>query len=704
MLIEEAQRQRTTYETALKTAVQAGLEERRAGMDNVAKAPKVLQSVRRHFDKVNELNTETAGMIGQYETIKTLVIARRNLRALLRELSSLEEIPNKVAAINTQLESEDPPLLQIHESVWQLEKARVAVLHNVRDNPEQLRLLKALFSEVDALSQKLAAQLWKGLASTLELARRNPAKLVSILRVIERQTKLDESEGEAAAQAPEGGPPAPTPKDWFLQAQYQLNKAIHARFQEAFSDRVDSVSLTLQAANEVVDDLADVLDLVVPCFPPRYKIFDIFVDRYQQELYAIMASIADKGTNDVSHAEILDLISWTVSYFDRMHHLGVSADKLEPDVYDALNPLVLSYLSTSQNLMAGWLTNIIITDSKSPPIEADEGLFVTPAPTDVFKIVQEQLGLTEATGCARFQAAALERTAVVLTTFQGALSGELTDPDKVSQLPLEYICAQVNNNTRCAEEAGRLRQAAAAGLKSSNANAKEAAESAVATLKKVEAGFHDVAKTATGVLVDIMARDLEPLWGGMFEKEWYEGDPLVDVFASLLQYWNELEGRILPNFHRKMTARTLEGAIAGYMEALCTKKHSFDDRIGQRMIVDEQTMKDMFAQFPKASRTLSPWVMIMKHLRDILTTEYDTVQGQFESIRAIAPDFSAVIVERLLGMRKEVSGSISVMVNECRELEPDQAERLPDGPGGLPGVFGRIKDQVSRNLLTILKS
>jgi len=44
---------------------------------------------------------------------------------------------------------------------------------------------------------------------------------------------------------------------------------------------------------KIVDEIANVKDLVEPCFPPHYHIFELFVDRYHALLVELVRVIMD---------------------------------------------------------------------------------------------------------------------------------------------------------------------------------------------------------------------------------------------------------------------------------------------------------------------------------------------------------------------------------------------------------------------------
>jgi hypothetical protein len=77
------------------------------------------------------------------------------------------------------------------------------------------------------------------------------------------------------------------------------------------SDSDRTRNSTRQKVTEVT---AQVKDLVEPCFPPAYRIFELFVDRYHALLVELVADLMSRHASSLSAKDIIDIVSWLRDY------------------------------------------------------------------------------------------------------------------------------------------------------------------------------------------------------------------------------------------------------------------------------------------------------------------------------------------------------------------------------------------------------
>jgi len=65
-------------------------------------------------------------------------------------------------------------------------------------------------------------------------------------------------------------------------------------------------------------------------------------------------------------------------------------------------------------------------------------------------------------------------------------------------------------------------------------------------------GFHDMSKQAITLLVDIIFKDLKDTFDKLFHKEWYEGNIIDSVKATLEDYFEDIVGHIGESHFRRL--------------------------------------------------------------------------------------------------------------------------------------------------------
>ena len=76
---------------------------------------------------------------------------------------------------------------------------------------------------------------------------------------------------------------------------------------------------------KIVDELAMVKDLVEPCFPPHYQIFELFVGRYHALLVELVRVLMDQHSTSLMPSDIILIVNWLRDYHGQMDGLGAKA-------------------------------------------------------------------------------------------------------------------------------------------------------------------------------------------------------------------------------------------------------------------------------------------------------------------------------------------------------------------------------------------
>lgn len=212
-------------------------------------------------------------------------------------------------------------LLQAHRRLMDLECTRDNLLYeqhrlDTRGTPEP-GLIGAYFGQVQGLSDELAKQLWLVVQRALVTVRRDPTMLVSAMRIIEREEKMDRRLLERQRQS--SFLPPGRPKRWKNRMTEVLESTVSGRIESAQaetrqSDKMWLVRLLEITRRYVLDDLLIVKNLVVQCFPPDYNTLQLFLDLYHQAVSARVQELAD---DDLEPNEIVSLLTWVLNTYKR---------------------------------------------------------------------------------------------------------------------------------------------------------------------------------------------------------------------------------------------------------------------------------------------------------------------------------------------------------------------------------------------------
>lgn len=216
---------------------------------------------------------------------------------------------------------EQGELLQAHRKLMDLECSRDDLMYEQyrmdSKNVHDMNLIRSYFGQVQGLSEELSKQLWMVLQRAMVTVRRDPTMLVSVVRIIEREEKIDRKMLDRKKQT--GFIPPGRPKCWKNRMNEFLEGTVSARIESTQSETRESDKMWLVRLLEitrkyVLDDLTVVKNLMVQCFPPHYNTFQVFFDLYHK---SVSARVQELAAEDLEANEIVSLLTWVLNTYKR---------------------------------------------------------------------------------------------------------------------------------------------------------------------------------------------------------------------------------------------------------------------------------------------------------------------------------------------------------------------------------------------------
>ncbi|NXN85628.1 EXOC3 protein, partial [Bombycilla garrulus] len=299
-------------------------------------------------------------------------------------------------------------LLQAHRKLMDLECSRDNLMYEQyrmdSKNTHDMNLIHTYFGDMQKLSEELAKQLWMVVQRSLVTVRRDPTLLVSVVRIIEREEKIDRRMLDRKKQT--GFIPPGRPKKWKEKMFNILERTVSTRIEGTQADTRESDKMWLVRHLEIIrkyvlDDLLVAKTLLDQCFPPHYDIFNRLLNMYHQALATRMQELA---AEDLEANEIVSLLTWVLNTYTSVEMMGNSELSPEVDVnsLDALisqnvvDQLLSKYMSTLTSNIIGWLRKALETDKKdwikeTEPEADQDGYYQTTLPAIVFQMFEQNL-------------------------------------------------------------------------------------------------------------------------------------------------------------------------------------------------------------------------------------------------------------------------------------------------------------------------
>ena len=258
------------------------------------------------------------------------------------------------------------------------------------------------FAPVSELSLKMEKQLKFILRRTLNTVRKDPKVIVTALRVIEREEKVD---AECQSRFKSTGFSHPDrPKNWKSKTMEVLKLNVMERVEGNQLDDREQNRMWLVRHLELIrmitkEDLRVAKTLCVPVFPPHYNILEHFIDLYHEALSNRLKEIISHGLQDQEYVTVLNWIIQTYPGPELMKSTDLQINpKLVKPLLDqaTIDKLQEDYLTKMKDNYNEWMKNALNLESgdwkSSQDPELDENnSFHTTAPKIIFQMIDENL-------------------------------------------------------------------------------------------------------------------------------------------------------------------------------------------------------------------------------------------------------------------------------------------------------------------------
>lgn len=599
-------RKKASVDTMLKTAVQSQLDGVRTGLNQLQSALQDVYEIKQSLDEVEETYKSIQPLHKKLMDVNLENSRFCQLAAAMENLKHIFTVPESVR--KTQELINEGKLLQAHKHLTDLESARDDLMFELFKQPQQSPTdnvtLEKYFKDVVVLSESLGKQLWVIIQRTLSSVRREPTLIVTALRIIEREERMDKAVLERQTQT--GFMPPGRPKNWRAKCFEILENSISQKIEgNQLEDRqsnkmwlVRHLELTRQL---MIEDLRVVKTMLPPIFPPEYDIVKRYVGMYHRTLSSYLQEMIRQG---LEGNEFVTLLTWVNSYYstELMRHpeLNIDASDLGPLLENnVIDDLQNQYLRTMKFNIMEWMKNSLVQDKKDwfrvehPDADGD-GYYSTSLPVIIFQMMEQNLQVARLIG-EDLVKKVLELFADELSLFAKDYTAEiesykdrhLQDRSEIKFF-LHYMIANINNCLSFGEYMKQLR----------NRYLKEDFEEDEENIRKdrfqqLNDTFLKIAKTGTSIILEEVFIDLKnsKVFEEILTKTWLQSSHFVDIIcATWADYSNDFI-HLKPRFNNEVVEAGQKRVLMEYLKSLFTKKLQFKT-YDERKIAAEKLVKE----------------------------------------------------------------------------------------------------------------
>lgn len=669
-------RKKASVEARLKAAIQSQLDGVRTGLTQLHTALVDVKDIQNSLADVSKDWRQSINTIESLKDVKDAVVQHSQLASAVENLKNIFSVPEIVASTQQLIEQAD--LLQAHRKLMELECSRDDLMYEQyrmdSRNTSDMHLISIYFEDVQGLSDELAKQLWMVLQRSMVTVRRDPTMLVSVVRIIEREEKIDRRMVDRKRQT--GFIPPGRPKRWKDKMFQVLEGTVSTRIEgtQAVTREADKMWLVrlLEIMRKyVLDDLIVVRNLMVQCFPPHYDTFNRFFSLYHN---AVSSRVTELAAEDLEANEIVSLLTWVLNTYkssEMMGHPELSAEcdinSLEPLLpQDVVDELLSKYIQTFTSNITGWLRKALETDKKdwqkeTEPEADQDGYYQTTLPAIVFQMFEQNLQVAAQID-GDFREQVLKLCLKQMNTFLLRYREEVVlykeehlRDRKLLQCYVQYMIAIINNCQTFRESINSLKRKYSQAPEPTDCDA------------AIERTLNDVAKEGCQYLLDEVFLDLENHLNELLTRKWLSGSHAVDTICVTVEdYFNDFN-KIKNPYNQEMTGEALRRVVVEYLKAVMQKRITFknaDERRdgAERMIKEGEQFKFLFRKLAAGEDTDRLCGSIAAIAEVFKLTDPTLLYLEVSTLVSKYPDIREEHVQALLAVRGDASREMRQMI------------------------------------------
>jgi exocyst complex component 3 len=384
-----------------------------------------------------------------------------------------------------------------------------------------------------------------------------------------------------------------------------ITSSIHTKVEDAYNRFQDNAVSFLGNMTWFYQDIIRIVKDVVPCFPPDYEIYSLYLREYHKALNTVVKKIA-ASKSDAS--ALLTLYEWLKEYRTNMKELKIPPELLDPPLLDGKEQsLIEDYVHLIILKLDEWSANLMKTEvaefvKRDQPPELDsDGLYGTQGGVILFQMVNQQIDLATESGQGAILAKVVGEVNRVMRGIQAQWSKvvdaefkkQIEKPDEVTGGLVEYCIALANDQIKSADFAeGLLARIEPLVSDKYRIPINERLNDAID-------GYLDIAKKCMQTLIDIIFNDLKEATKNLFQLPWYDG-VVTQIIVTMRDYMADYQSYLNPSLLELLVEDLIDTFLLTYLNALAGANKLKMPAAAERIKDDATEVLDFFTTIAPA--------------------------------------------------------------------------------------------------------
>eukprot|EP00236_Picocystis_salinarum_P004190 CAMPEP_0183829060 /NCGR_PEP_ID=MMETSP0807_2-20130328/3112_1 /TAXON_ID=88271 /ORGANISM="Picocystis salinarum, Strain CCMP1897" /LENGTH=755 /DNA_ID=CAMNT_0026074267 /DNA_START=29 /DNA_END=2296 /DNA_ORIENTATION=+ len=570
----------------------------------VEEAVESVQFIDSTLRNIRYLTEDCQGLITSKQTVHELSIVRRNLEKVIEHVEVVSSVESRAQKVQEMLRNPSN-FVKAYEKLAALEadiaSLLSAVAKDAKDPQQGVEALEAFFVKVGKTNTIVEDHLWHICDDIVSLCENRPFEVVEYAKVIQCQEIIEEKRRSNKVQF--------TEKRW----RDKFIKRLQSRAKQKFQSMIEQADSGTLPPTDICSELTDKLvglvnyyDIVKPCFPPNFMIFEAVQKTYHEQITAVIG-ILGKQYRDLSNTEIIEILSFVESYQDLMQTLDVSerdlwipvhsAENVEGKVTFGVRFLLAEYRKRLLNSLKSWNMKLMELELSDPPKQRNTGKYWSPTMVDMFHSVNEQINTVTTAGNGALKIFVTETCLGSILIFQILYKEGIRGLPAKDALYLQRMSACINNGLSAHDMAEELSESLDESI--------DERYHGILSVEDVCRGFLDVCNVAVDATVQHIFRDpgFKKLLQQLFDKSWAKGQVTASVVLTLKDYLYELRDYIEPSYFKRLCERCMQELCQVYTEYLLVNATALlgEHKLG-RLEKDHASFVQFFSEMVQAKR------------------------------------------------------------------------------------------------------